>query len=139
MKNLMFLFLLSGLFLFSCEKEDIKLFCTEVNEIRDAISIDDKTIDKAAVEAAINKITSDLAPNPSQVDPIGQMGNLIQLIERLNDCDGMEATFGCYACAESLPPLSSIIIVVEKGGQKLSKGISIITPDTGTLKYGGIY
>jgi len=139
MKNLMFLLLLSGLFLFSCsKKEDINLFCPDVTSICDAIPIDDKAVDMATVEAAINKLASDLAPVPTSADPIGQEANLDMLIQRLDDCDCMKATFGCYACMESFPAQSRIDIVVEKENQKLNKSMRIFTSETKPLYFGWI-
>ncbi len=139
MKNLMFLLVFSALFFSSCDKnEDLKLFCPEVTKICDAISIDDKAIDKAIIEEVINKLTSDLTPAPTTADPIGQEAHLHTLIDRLNSCDCMEASFGCYACMESFPPQSSIGIVVKKGTVDISKGISIFTSETETLKFSAI-
>ncbi len=137
----MFLLVLSGLFLSSCDKnEDLKLFCPDVTRICDAIPIDDKAIDKVTVETIINKLTSDLTPVPTNTDPLGQEAPMNTLIDRLNSCDCMDASLLCYGCLESFPVQGSIEIVVKKENQEITRYIRVVAPETEieTLKFRAI-
>jgi hypothetical protein len=132
MKKLLTLLLLTGLL--SCEKQDIEsldcdLFITGLN-----------TMDENILKSEIEKLTVDLSPHPSDEDRIGHSGNLQTLIDRLNaGCDGYSVSLICYACIETYPAQSEILVDFFVGGSKQTITIDIHTPENDILRFAGIH
>lgn len=91
------------------------------------------------VKPVINNLAADLQPNPIPSDPTGQKANLMTLVERFNStCSNLKAKVTCYACAKSLPPQSIVEVTVDSAGYKVSRTISVMTPDHGVLTFASV-
>lgn len=133
MKNLMIVF--SLLFCFtSCEKEDPIVCGTDTNagaRICKAIHENNET----ALATLLNGLAWDLDPAPTTADPIGQVENLDILITRLDNSSCLEADLECYACLESFPPLSSVLVKATHNNETVEKRIYLTTSETETLMF----
>lgn len=69
-----------------------------------------KTSDRAVVADWVDHLAGDLDPVATTEDPVGHEENIETLLDRLNDLDCVSAALGCYACIETLPPKSEIIL-----------------------------
>ena len=86
--------------------------------------------DSDIVKAEINKLVTDLVPTKTDSDFFGHKENLALLIEQLNiQCDNITAILLCYACIETNPPQSEILVTTDSLGTDISRIIDIITPD----------
>lgn len=104
----------------SCERDNgFTDFC-------DAVVLDEDTY----IREYLDEILEDLdTPEPSAIDPFGHERNLIEFVVQLNDNnDCMTASILCYACIETFPNQSEILINVIDGGVSVSKIIDISTP-----------
>ena len=90
--------------------------------------------DSDIVKAEINKLVTDLEPVKTDSDPIGHKDNLALLIEQLNiQCDNITAELICYACIETNPPQSEILVTTDSLGTDINRIIDIFTPDDDAL------
>ncbi|MEJ2054330.1 MAG: hypothetical protein P8X42_10450 [Calditrichaceae bacterium] len=72
---------------------------------------------------------SDLKPHSSDKDSRGQFENITTLIKRINsNCDDITSELFCYACIETLPPQSEIILTADSSGTSINRIIDILTP-----------
>ncbi len=86
-------------------------------------------LDSFLVNTEVNKLTKNLEAHPSENDPLGQRENLDKLVESLNVvCAKMTADLICYACYESNPPQSAIMITADSSGAAVYRKININTP-----------
>lgn len=96
--------------------------------------------DSEQLNIEVNKLTSDLFPNPDINDRIGHLQNLNILIERLNsECTDIIATKECYACIETNPPQSEIKVKLDSFGIQVDRIIDIHTPDDDILKSSSVH
>jgi hypothetical protein len=132
MKKLLTLLLLAVLI--SCEKQDIENIDCEA--FISALN----TMDENILKSEIEKLTIDLSPHPSDEDIIGHSINLQTLIDRLNSgCDAYTASLLCYACIETYPVQSEILLEFYFGGGKQTVAIDIHTPENDILRFAGIH
>lgn len=132
MKKLLALLLLAGLL--SCEKQDIESIDCE--SFISGLELRDENIVKSEIE----KLTVDLSPHPTDEDLLGHSGNLQILIDRLNSgCDGYSVSLACYACIETFPAQSEILVEFFAGGSRQSVTIDIHTPENDILRFAGIH
>lgn len=96
-------------------------------------------INSEIVEAEINKLTGDLFPRKPDEEG-NQSENISLLISRINQsCDEISAELSCYACIETYPPQSEIIITTDSIGIPIKRIIDILTPSDNILKCVGIH
>lgn len=90
--------------------------------------------DSDIVKAEINKLVTDLEPVRTDSDPLGHKDNLALLIEQLNiQCDDITAELICYACIETFPLQSEILVTTDSLGTDINRIIDIFTPDDDAL------
>ena len=90
--------------------------------------------DSDIVKAEINKLVTDLEPVKTDSDPLGHKDNLALLIEQLNiQCDNITAELICYACIETFPLQSEILVTTDSLGTDINRIIDIFTPDDDAL------
>jgi hypothetical protein len=92
------------------------------------------------VRSEIEKLTTDLSPAPTPEDNIGHMSNLQILTDRINSgCEEITASVLCYACIETYPPLSEILVEFVSDNTPVSATIDIVTSENDILRFGGLY
>ncbi len=131
MKNVLLLSVFTILFL-SCKKRDCDhQIVVDCNKLTTALWHHDSE----QVNVEVNKLTSDLLPNPTNDDKIGHSKNLDVLVDRLeSNCEGMTVTLRCYACIETYPAQSEIIVRLDSLGKQIERIIDISTPEDDILK-----
>jgi len=96
-----------------------------------------KEQEKIGIE--MDKLTENLPPDPTKNDPIGHSENLTIITQSIHSCDELEAEIFCYACVETNPPQSEIMIQMDSAGVKIKRIIDISTPSDKILKFSGIH
>ncbi len=97
-------------------------------------------MDSDIVKFEINKLVTDLKPVKTDSDHIGQKQNLDLLIERLNtQCDNVSTELICYACIETNPEQSEILVTTDSVGTTIDRVVDISTPDDDILYCVGIH
>jgi len=96
-----------------------------------------KNQEKIGIE--MDKLTENLPPDPTKSDPIGHSENLTIITQSIHSCDELEAEIFCYACVETNPPQSEIMIQMDSAGVKIERIIDISTPSDKILKFSGIH
>ena len=92
------------------------------------------------VKMEIDKLTVGLYPVKSDSDKIGHKNNLDILINRLNtNCNKLTVRLACYACIETNPPQSEILIKTDSLGITIERIVDIFTPENGVLQFGNIH
>ncbi len=128
------LFFATLIILTTCKKDviespDCELLQTGLAELNDEI-----------VKSEIEKLTADLHPHPFAEDLIGHMQNLQTLADRLGgDCNQLTTSIVCYACIETYPPTSEILVEFEYEGVINKVIIDIVTSDSDILRFGGVH
>lgn len=117
----------------SCEdKNNIKINCKNLkNGILNQ--------DEAQIRSEISMLTQDLKPNPTPNDEWGHLRNFELLIDRLNQCDEINAVSFCYCCIETNPPQSEILITTYANSLQIQKIFDISTSKDTVLVYSGIH
>jgi len=111
--------------------EDNENPTTQCTDFKEGIINDNEDL----VRGAIDDWCSDLMPNPAPGDEIGHQENLNTLVQRIADeCDVATGIY-CYACMESYPPQSAIIITFVEDNVTYSKSINISTPYENVLSF----
>ncbi|MCB0630451.1 MAG: hypothetical protein R2824_00715 [Saprospiraceae bacterium] len=88
----------------------------------------------------INQFTQDLFPDPTPDDSLGHAENLRILVRRIKDqCSSLDADIGCYACIETLPLQSEIVILLDSAGVQVLRIIDITTPEGDKLSYSSVH
>ena len=95
--------------------------------------------DQSSVQTEISKLTADLTPMPTTGDTFGQLNNFNKLIDRISKCGTMTAELSCYACIETNPPTSEIILKTDSSGKQIQRVIDISTSNKESLKFGGLH
>lgn len=91
-------------------------------------------MDSDIVKSEINKLLTDLEPVKTDSDRIGHKQNLNLLIEQLNtQCDNITTELICYACIETNPPQSEILVATDSVGTVIHRVVDILTPDDDIL------
>ena len=91
--------------------------------------------DEDVVIEELNILTIDLEPKNGD-----HTKNFDILIDRIgNQNSEMTAEMGCYACIETAPPQSEILVDIDSAGTQVSRIIDILTPDDGALKCVGMH
>ncbi|MBT8231900.1 MAG: hypothetical protein HKO66_05545 [Saprospiraceae bacterium] len=101
----------------SCQIDRLSKFC-------EAVIIEDVQI----VQERVNDIIQDLEPIETIEDPRGHLLNLDVLISELNLDLCMSASLLCYACIETLPEQSEVVLRIDDGGFITEKIIDVATP-----------
>jgi len=97
-------------------------------------------MDSRIVKYEVNKLVADLKTKRTSDDFIGQKENLAQLINRLvASCDDMNVGLICYACIETNPSQSEILIKTDSVGTPIKSVMDISTPTDSNLKCLGIH
>jgi len=92
-------------------------------------------LNNPVVISEINKLAHNLTSKINDSDSMNQKKNLDLLISRINkQCNGVKASLSCYACIETNPPQSEILIEVDSLNTKLERIIDISTPEIGKLR-----
>lgn len=114
----------------SCNKEEE---CSGLNCSQLKIGLVNK--DNSILTIEISKLVEDLTPVPTEKDPTGHSINLGILVDRINECEAITAEIVCYACIETNPPQSEILIKTDSSGIQIIRIIDILTPANGILKF----
>lgn len=117
--------------LVSCNKEEVQdIDCEKFYTA--SLTVDEKTL-----KDEIEKLTVDLSPAPIPEDPLGQMSNLKVLVDRLNEnCDNYTASINCYACIETFPAQSEILLEFTDGHNII---IDLHTSEKDILRFAGAH
>ena len=92
-------------------------------------------MDTSIVVPEINKLVTDLEPVPTDNDPYGHEENIDTLVERLNaQCDSLSAELSCYACIETNPPQTEILLTTDSSGTMITRVIDILTSADANLE-----
>lgn len=84
-------------------------------------------IDSRIVKTEVNKLVTDLKPNVTSNDRYGHKENVSVLMSRLKAQCGIEAELICYACIETNPPQSEILVVTDSVGFPIKRVIDMWT------------
>ena len=124
--NVLFLLFLTFV-LFSCDS----LTNHEIDTINcDKLQSGIIDINVQTVSTEVNKLLKDLKPQISGSDRFGHKENLDKLIERINSqCGEVTADLICYACIETNPPQSEILVTTDSSGTLIYRTLDIRTPD----------
>ena len=100
----------------------------------DSLKIGIINMDSRIVKSEINKLVTDLKPKVTASDKFGHKENLSILISRLNtQCISIKAELICYACIETNPPQSEILVATDSIGVLIQRVIDILTPSDSNL------
>ena len=114
---------------------------------------DDKHVDYGALHKAlvaekdsvvkkeVNKMTANLYPDNSEEDPIGHRKNFDTLIDLLeaDGNSGFEAELLCYACIETYPEISEILVRLDSANVEITRVIDVFTPRDDRLRCSGVH
>lgn len=96
-------------------------------------------MDSASLNYELSKLLKDSDPLPTADDPIGQFKNIENLMHRISECGQVYTELKCYACIETNPPQSEILIRVDSAGVFITQVIDISTPKYSKLKFLNIH
>ena len=86
------------------------------------------------------KLTKDLEPNSTSTDKLGHKQNLNTLVQRINNqCDELTIEVLCYACIETNPAQSELLVHTDSLGNQITRVLDIFTPADDALKFGNIH
>ena len=123
-------FVILALTLAACHKEVVEN--PDCENLKQGILNDDLQ----AVKTEVEKLTVDLHPIKNAEDEIGHSQNIISLINRLNtSCETIVVSFDCYACLESFPAQSRILIEFNDGSRQVTRYIQLFTPENDILRF----
>ncbi len=108
----------------ACTDDEFSDFCFAVLE-NDANFVRDE----------VNDILDHWDPEPTQVDGLGHEDNLYRLVDELNEEYCLEAFVLCYACIETAPPQSELLVRVYDGYNIVEKVFDILTPNDGPMTF----
>ena len=136
LKYVFILFIVLCFFILSCQKDTDMLSVTWYNMDCDNLRMGIINRDNDIVKFEINKLTIDLHPKVTDNDRFGHAENLDLLINRLNiHCDNISSELICYACIETNPPQSEILVTTDSAGTMVNRVIDISTPDDDILSH----
>lgn len=118
---------------FSCDS----INDTELNKELDCTELTAGLLsfDNERVESEFDKITVDLLPISNVDDQIGHLQNCQDLVSKLSDCELISAKLLCYACIETYPPQTEILITLDSSGQIVNRVIDVLTPSDSSLDF----
>ena len=96
-------------------------------------------LDNTTAIPILDQKLEDLLPHPTISDPLGHEANMNIFISRLQDDCGLEAEMFCYACIETFPLRTEIIVQVETKDSLISRTIDILTRNDGNLVVANIH
>jgi hypothetical protein len=121
------IYLLSGILIVccsfsNCDKEE-NFTCVEFKD--EVTSLDP---DPVAATNYVNALLSPFFPSPTVEDPLGHEANLILFAENLEQHCAIEVIIECYACIETFPVQSHVLIRLDSAGIEISRTLDIRTP-----------
>lgn len=133
-----FIYLLTGVLICCCSfsncDKDENFTCVE---IKDGLATLES--DQVQLTNYINALLSPLLPNPTAEDPAGHRENLNTFASGLGqDCD-LEVLVECYACIETFPHQSHVLIRLDSAGMMVSRTLDIRTPGDTLMTLVGIH
>lgn len=133
-----FIYLLTGVLICCCSFSN----CDETEdftcvEFKDQVA----TLEPDPVQARnyINAMLARFSPNPTTEDPIGHNENLKLFAERLEEHCDVDALIECYACIETFPHQSHVLIRLDSAGMMISRTLDIRTPGDTLMTLLGIH
>ncbi len=133
-----FMYLLTGVLICCCSFSN----CDETEdftcvEFKDQVA----TLEPDPVQAKnyINAMLALFSPNPTTEDPIGHDENLIRFADRLEEHCDVDALIECYACIETFPHQSHVLIRLDSAGMMISRTLDIRTPGDTLMTLLGIH
>lgn len=122
--------LIAVLSLLACHKAKDTVVNTDCEALNTALIDRDLEV----IKAQVNPLALDLPPQPASGDELGHAQNLETLVDRLNDqCDDYTASVLCYACIETLPLQSEILIELDSAGMPIERILDLTTPEDAPL------
>lgn len=91
--------------------------------------------DPVYAKSEVNYLLHDLTPSPTATDELGHEMNFAIFVDRLKSDCFPDATIGCYACIETLPVQSEVIIKLDSAGTQITRLIDIQTPADSVMTF----
>ena len=95
--------------------------------------------DEPAIRQEMSILAKDLMPHPITGDEWGHLKNFNLLIDRLEQCNDINAVLLGYCGRYTYPPQSEILITIKSNGQKTQKIFDILTSKDTALVYLGMH
>lgn len=134
MKNLILVFVIV-LFVTqtSCDSEDDNDLIQKVdcNELLTGLL----AYDNEKVKKEFDKMTSELNPTTDTDDQIGHKDNFHELNIHLSKCDLITSELLCYACIETYPVQTELLISIDSAGETVKRIVDILTPDDNSISF----
>ncbi len=125
----MMMICLFGVSLISCEKqEDVKSINCE-NFVEGLTNEDDEVIEKELAE-----ILEEMQSVPTDDDPFGHEANFNKILNYIRECSELTAKIDCYACIETLPVQTEIIITIGSDTENVFI-LDFYTPEDDKISY----
>lgn len=135
-RYIIFLLLFFSISFYQCDKKDSVTFSDiNYNQLNKGIVYYNNEL----IRKELDKITIDLSPEVTVTDQFGHAKNFDLLIQRLNNCPNIVAEKFCYACIETYPLQSEILVTADSVGVAVQRIIDIVTPDNDILRYTNIH
>ncbi len=135
MKIIKYVLILFSVFSISCNNSTEPNYFNSQN-----FSIGIINFNKELVATEVNKLLADLNPKTTSYDPTGNRENISTLVNRINSkCENISAELFCFACIETYPPQSEILLTADSIGVSVNRTIDILTPSKEKLSFVGIH
>lgn len=95
--------------------------------------------DVSVVEPELEKLLVNTIPKPITGDSIGQKNNIVYLINQINSSGLLMSKLKCYACIQTLPVQSEIIVLTDSAGHNIARIVDLLTPADDRLKLANIH
>jgi hypothetical protein len=117
----------------SCDSEDNNDLIQKVdcNELLSGLL----AYDNEKIKKEFDKITSEFNPTPDTDDQIGHKDNFQELNTQLSKCDLISSELLCYACIETYPAQTEILISIDSSGRTVKRIVDVLTPDDNSLSF----
>jgi len=122
--------LLLSVLVFSCSEPVTTTLDPVTPELDcDALLANLKNFNDLQVKKEINELCSQF-PNqmPDTNDMVGHRENMNQVMELLNECEGVDASLLCYACLKTKPLQSEVHFIIDDGDVVLKRKLWIYAP-----------
>ena len=121
------IYLLSGVLICCCSfsncDKDENFTCVEFKD--EVIALDP---DPEQAMNYVNALLSPMFPYSTMEDPIGHEANLILFAEKLALHCNVDVSIECYACIETFPVQSHVVVKLDSAGVMISRTLDIRTP-----------
>ena len=135
MKLQLFIFLVLGLFIFSCQDEPADP-TTDCDRLINGLA----NFETRDVRDEIDFLCEDFLPSSSSSDSIGHEANLTAFTRRLSsECGNIEASVLGYATIKTNPPKSEVKLVVFTVDSTFERVLDLNTPSDNILSFSAVH